>query len=758
MVVPRISAPWSAPSRATGCVERELKPPLRSGAPASSCGEFFNPFRLRGRQPKPLAQRSQPPHAGPHRPFAAVQQKPGDHDRAGAPVTERAMHQHRPPRQLALDPRGRLPQLRLARHRPIEQGQRAIPFGFHGRARELRRQIKNARPPNARGPRLKARQSPGKPKPRRDLRKRPATPVREAEEPERKAGEQEVRPQHNPSRDGLCPVRPLHQHLRPPEPVGRGDGSECHRGPSERNIPPRAAGRCDQRDDGGDLHQAELDRVFGGHRIDDRDATAILALPPRGRSSIGRALPLQGRGCRFDPGRLHRTQVTPNARLSVPPRVGERGPKCRSKAGTAGSSVSLRGGPANRTVCVPQGGIFCSVVNPSVQLMSGSTVPPAAAVAEEGPPRHWHKFAPNASPSPHASPSPQRFACPAFMACFRTDRRGIAATLADLPDLRRELGLSHVPQFITPQKNAARPPTARGSRRRRSARNYTRGYAPLRPPTFGGRDKAQPPDRATAYTRFPEVRAVADRPTHQLPAAMPGLGAVPDALPAAARSNVWVRDLLLRRLWAVVPHGLLVDGARGETRRTTITRHSVLGIRAPLAVARSTINARVHNPICLPRAQRALFASATQKRSLRSRLEQLARSVPARHAVPHGNLVDGPEAARGGDDGRRRLGGGGRPAVRGRPDHRPAVAAPGRGRRAASGEPTPRRVGARAVPTKLTPADLALLASEVDARPGVTLRELAARLGSRVAESTVCRALRRPGYRHKKSRWRPASN
>ena len=26
---------------------------------------------------------------------------------------------------------------------------------------------------------------------------------------------------------------------------------------------------------------------------------------PRGRSSIGRALPLQGRGCRFDPGRLH---------------------------------------------------------------------------------------------------------------------------------------------------------------------------------------------------------------------------------------------------------------------------------------------------------------------------------------------------------------------------------------------------------------------------------------------------------------------
>ena len=79
-------------------------------------------------------------------------------------------------------------------------------------------------------------------------------------------------------------------------------------------------------------------------------------------------------------------------------------------------------------------------------------------------------------------------------------------------------------------------------------------------------------------------------------------------------------------------------------------------------------------------------------------------------------------------------------------------------RRAEAGEPLPRRVGARRVPTKLTAADLALLASEVDARPGVTLRELAARLGARVAESTVCRALRRLGYRHEKSRWRPASS
>ncbi len=79
-------------------------------------------------------------------------------------------------------------------------------------------------------------------------------------------------------------------------------------------------------------------------------------------------------------------------------------------------------------------------------------------------------------------------------------------------------------------------------------------------------------------------------------------------------------------------------------------------------------------------------------------------------------------------------------------------------RDAAAGRHAPARPGARRVPTKLTPADLALLASAVDARPGVTLRELAARLGSRVAESTVCRALRRPGYRHKKSRWRPASS
>ena len=43
-----------------------------------------------------------------------------------------------------------------------------------------------------------------------------------------------------------------------------------------------------------------------------------------------------------------------------------------------------------------------------------------------------------------------------------------------------------------------------------------------------GRGKAQPPDQATTYTRFPEVQVVADRSTHLVLAALPGLGPAPD--------------------------------------------------------------------------------------------------------------------------------------------------------------------------------------------------------------------------------------
>lgn len=74
-------------------------------------------------------------------------------------------------------------------------------------------------------------------------------------------------------------------------------------------------------------------------------------------------------------------------------------------------------------------------------------------------------------------------------------------------------------------------------------------------------------------------------------------------------------------------------------------------------------------------------------------------------------------------------------------------------RQAAAGQLEPRRGGAPPTPTKLTPQDLLLLERQVQARPGVTLRELAGMVSVAVAESTICRALKKLGYRYKKSRW-----
>lgn len=44
---------------------------------------------------------------------------------------------------------------------------------------------------------------------------------------------------------------------------------------------------------------------------------------------------------------------------------------------------------------------------------------------------------------------PQLFAMLALKQFFRTDDRGMVALLQDLPDLRRELGISKVPHFTT---------------------------------------------------------------------------------------------------------------------------------------------------------------------------------------------------------------------------------------------------------------------------------------------------------------------
>jgi transposase len=80
-------------------------------------------------------------------------------------------------------------------------------------------------------------------------------------------------------------------------------------------------------------------------------------------------------------------------------------------------------------------------------------------------------------------------------------------------------------------------------------------------------------------------------------------------------------------------------------------------------------------------------------------------------------------------------------------------------REAAAGVEAPRVGGATGRHTKLTEADLLAMRAAVNAKPGVTARELAARvLGGRVVESTVCRAMKKMGLRLKKRPWPPASS
>lgn len=72
-------------------------------------------------------------------------------------------------------------------------------------------------------------------------------------------------------------------------------------------------------------------------------------------------------------------------------------------------------------------------------------------------------------------------------------------------------------------------------------------------------------------------------------------------------------------------------------------------------------------------------------------------------------------------------------------------------RRAEAGRLEPERCGARPVPVKLTADDVERIRQEIQARPGVTLRELVMLTGDKVVESTICRLLIKLGYRYKKS-------
>src|SRR6516162_3054276 len=74
----------------------------------------------------------------------------------------------------------------------------------------------------------------------------------------------------------------------------------------------------------------------------------------------------------------------------------------------------------------------------------------ALRVATQALPRYAHRF------SPKKFTQPQLFACLALKTFFKTDYRGVAIYLEDLPDLARLLGLRVVPHWTTLQKASKR--------------------------------------------------------------------------------------------------------------------------------------------------------------------------------------------------------------------------------------------------------------------------------------------------------------
>ena len=163
----------------------------------------------------------------------------------------------------------------------------------------------------------------------------------------------------------------------------------------------------------------------------------------------------------------------------------------------------------------------------------------ALATARRALPRYSGPF------SRHDYTLAQHFACLVLKSFFRTDYRGVAAILADLPDLCRALGLGKVPHFTTLQKAHARilalgPFTqlldatvhrALGERPRveLAAGDSTGIDATQISPYFvRRRSPKRKAAQVTTYTRYPKLELLCDCATHVVVGAVPTLGPHPD--------------------------------------------------------------------------------------------------------------------------------------------------------------------------------------------------------------------------------------
>ena len=167
----------------------------------------------------------------------------------------------------------------------------------------------------------------------------------------------------------------------------------------------------------------------------------------------------------------------------------------------------------------------------------------AHRVAEAALPAYSHRD------SPRRYTQHQVFACLALKAALALDYRGVAALLADCPDLRAAIGMRRAPHWTTLHKAAARllaapaasalldattarrrGPGRRGRRRVDTAAIDSTGLESRHASRYFVERKSRGPEarHRTTYGRFPKLGLACDCATHLILAAAAGGGPRPD--------------------------------------------------------------------------------------------------------------------------------------------------------------------------------------------------------------------------------------
>ena len=163
----------------------------------------------------------------------------------------------------------------------------------------------------------------------------------------------------------------------------------------------------------------------------------------------------------------------------------------------------------------------------------------ALKVARDALPAYAHRF------SPKTYTQHQLFACLALKTFFKTDYRGVATILSDMPDLQKALGMRRVPHFTTLQKAGRRlllsasanrlldATIRRAMKRRRGVKLAavdSSGFESHHVSRYFVRRRSRVPGlwQTTTYTRFPKLGLVCDCHNHLVLSTLLKRGPSPD--------------------------------------------------------------------------------------------------------------------------------------------------------------------------------------------------------------------------------------